>query len=209
MLPQILKTLRDYLIKSDIEFDCSNRDGWINSINNEETITKLLKEKFPDNIIIPKARHWYDILIKDNDTHHPVNIKITAMINPDNVGNLAQLVYAYTDYEMNFENNYMNGEMSEILYKKLKKKKINTSERDYYFLVINKNNTKEIFFNSVRQLTKMSQNANNLPFQISWKHNKIMKNNTIEQSIAMFIECIFNTKTSWQFIFLSNIKKLH
>ena len=69
-------------------------------------------------------------------------------------------VYSYTNENLNI---YENSKMCDILFNKIKNKEYN--KKDYYFIVINKNNSKDIIVNS---LTILSPNINNLPFQICW-----------------------------------------
>ncbi len=45
------------------------------------------------------------------------------------------------------------------------------SKKDYYFLVINKNN-KNIIINSVKGLNILTPNLNNIPYQVYWNKNK-------------------------------------
>lgn len=91
---------------------------------------------------------------------HPVNIKTTSTLTNDNTGNLSMCVYSYTNENLNI---YENSKMCDILFNKIKNKEYN--KKDYYFIVINKNNSKDIIVNS---LTILSPNINNLPFQICW-----------------------------------------
>ncbi len=43
---------------------------------------------------------------------------------------------------------------------------------DYYFLVINKNNTKDCFYTSLKRIKVLVPNGNNLPFQCDWSKNR-------------------------------------
>ena len=120
-------------------------------MSDEQIILDLLKTS-ELQIKIPKERMWYDFLIEDFHLGTiPVNIKSSTLENADNTGNLAMCVYAYTDEKLNLELNYNNGVMSQLLLNKLTTQKINkNNKKDYYFLVINKKNTKEIIINSVK-----------------------------------------------------------
>ena len=113
---------------------------------------------------------WYDILVYDKRYKWlPVNIKTTTTKTSDNTGNLAMCVYAFTDHDLGLDNliHYSNGNMSKILVEKLKKEEYNKiSKKDYYFLVVNKNDTKDIIVNSAKGLTEPTPNINNLPFQV-------------------------------------------
>ena len=137
---------------------------------------------------------WYDILAFDYMYGWiPINIKTTTIITSDNTGNLAMCVYAYTNENLDLFNNksYDNGIMSKILINKLKNKNYNyNNKKDYYFIVINKNNTNEIIINSIKGLSILTSNINNLPFQIYWKKNKIFTYENINKKIKLFINCL-------------------
>ena len=87
----------------------------------------------------------------------------------DNTGNLDMCVYAYTNTILDIHTNksYENKKMSDILFNELKNKKYNTkNKKDYYFIVLNKTNANDIIVNSVKRLTILTSNINNLPFQV-------------------------------------------
>ena len=211
-LPLILYIIQKYLQKSNFIFSKENNDGRINSCSDEDKIIQLLYKKYPNKLKIPKIRMWYDILIYDNFYGWlPVNIKTTSTTTCDNTGNLAICVYAYTNYKLNLHNQktYENGPMSKILIEKLKNKEYNKEpKKDYYFIVLNKNNNKDIIINSVKGLTSLTPNSNNLPFQICWNKNRVFKYDRIERKVAMFIECLQKPNPSWKEIFMQDIRKL-
>lgn len=97
--------------------------------------------------------------------------------------------------------------MSIILLNKLKDKKINNN-RDYYFIVINKTEITDVIINSIKGLIKLTSNANNLPFQICWNNNREFKYEHITKKTKLFINCLSNTKPSWEHKFVENIKNL-
>lgn len=171
-LPFILYHIQKYLQSMNIQFSSQNDDGRINSCTDEDTIIKLLVEKYNEKIKKPKSRMWYDILVYDHMYGWlPINIKTTNTYSSDNTGNFAMCVYAYTDENLclDIDKSYENGKMSMLFLEKIKNKKYNYSQKkDYYFLVLNKNNCKDVIINSVKGLTKLTPNANNLPFQICW-----------------------------------------
>ncbi len=211
-IPLILLYIQDLLTKANFQFSKESDDGRINSCKDEDEIIKILTEKYPTRIRKPKSRMWFDITVYDYLYGWlPVNIKTTTTITADNTGNLAMCVYAYTDVvlELNLEKTYENGKMSEILTEKLKNKAYNRSyKKDYYFIVMNKNNSSDVIVNSVRGLTRLTPNINNLPFQIKWCQNKDFVYERIEKSIQLFIEVIKKPKPSWQEKFLSDVRSL-
>ena len=141
----------------------------------------------------------------------PVNIKSTITLSSDNTGNLAMCVYAYTDMvlELDNEKTYSNGKMSEILFQKLKNKEYNkSSKKDYYFIVLNKQKKSDIIINSVKGLTSLTPNINNLPYQVCWNKNRLFIYENINKRIEMFIRCLKKPKPSWKETFMMNIRSL-
>ena len=209
-LPLILYKIQYYLKSVMFKFCNENNDGRINSCIDEDQIILLLFQRFNNRIIKPKIRMWYDILVYDNIYKWiPVNIKTTTTLTSDNTGNLAMCVYAYTDEILDLNKSYENGKMSELLYIKLQKKKYNkNNKKDYYFIVLNKLNPSDIIINSVKGLTILTPNVNNLPFQVKWNKNRIFNYANINEKVKLFIECLQNSKPSWSEKFMKNIRSI-
>lgn len=209
-LPNIMYSMRNYLKSCNIIINNTNKDGRINSCCDEDTIINLLSKKYVNKIKIPNARMWYDLLVYDHFYGWlPVNIKTSTLKSSDNVGNLATCVYAYTDEILDIYKSYRNGKMSIILYDKIKNKQYNKNlKKDYYFLVINKNDPTDIIINSIKGLTTLKPNINNLPFQICWKNNRDFNYQTIDLQIKKLIECLKKPEPSWQETFMKNMRLL-
>jgi hypothetical protein len=211
-LPLIMYKIKNYLKEYSFQPSKINNDGRINSSIDEDKIIKLLTDKFGEKIKRPKIRNWYDILAFDYMYGWiPINIKTTTTKSSDNTGNLAMCVYAYTDelLDIHTDKSYENSKMSLILFNKLKMKHYNTSnKKDYYFLILNKKDNNEIIINSVKGLTILTPNLNNLPFQVCWNKNKTFKYENIKKKIKLFIDCLQKPKPNWKEIFMSNIRKL-
>lgn len=211
-MPLIIYKIKKYLKSQKIKFSSQNEDGRINSCIDEDEIIKLLIKKFDKKIKKPKIRMWYDILAFDYIYGWlPINIKTTTTLTSDNIGNLTMCVYAYTDeiLDINSNKSYENGKMSHILFEKLKNKNYNTNnKKDYYFIVLNKTNSSDIIVNSLKGLTILTPNINNLPFQVCWNKNRKFKYENINKKIKQFIHCLKKPKPSWKEIFMTNIRTL-
>jgi hypothetical protein len=212
-LPLMLYQIQKYLKSVDFEFSSQNEDGRINSCIDEDGVITLLTNKFGTKIKKPCIRMWYDILVFDLIYGWlPVNIKTTTTTTSDNTGNLAMCVYAYTDdITIDIERNktYENGKMSELLFEKLKTKKYNkNNKKDYYFVVLNKSVKNDVIINSVKGLTLLTPNNNNLPFQVNWGKNRDFHYENIDKKVKLFIECLQRPKPSWKETFMGNIRKL-
>jgi len=212
-LPLIMNKLKAHLLKSNLIFAKENEDGRINSCIDEDVIIRLLVEKFETRIIKPKIRMWYDILAYDNYYGWiPINIKTTTTKTSDNTGNLAMCVYAYTNEELDLqkESSYNNGKMSKILFDKIKNGEFNKKpKKDYYFLVLDKENNENIIINSVKGLVTLTPNINNLPFQVIWCKNRRFKYDSIKNKIRLFIYCLQNPEPSWKETFLNNMRTIN
>ena len=211
-LPLIMYKIKNYLKIQLIKFTKQTNDGRINSSIDESNIIQLLIKQFGNKIKTTKIRMWFDILVFDYIYGWlQVNIKISTMLDHDNIGNLATCVYAYTDVILDIHRNksYNNGEMSNILFNKLKDKKYNiNSKKDYYFIVLNKNNNTDIIINSLKGLSILTPNLNNLPFQVKWSINRLFKYEPINKKIKLFINCLQKPNPGWIEIFMSNIRTL-
>lgn len=210
-LPLILYKIRRFLKSQNIVLSESN-DGRMNSAIDENKVVSLLQEEFGDRIKKTSNRMWYDILVFDYLYGWlPVNIKITTTLTNDNSGNLAMCVYSYTNYHLDIHKTkaYNNGAMGKILCSKLSDRYYNTSnKRDYYFIVINKNKSNSIIINSIKGLTSLTPNLNNLLFQIKWSVNRKFRYQRIDRKIQQFIDCMKTPKPNWKEEFISDMRAL-
>ena len=212
-LPTVLYSMQSYLKTRNFIFAEGNDDGRVNSTIDEPGIIDLLVSKYGDKRIKkPKIRMWFDILVRDYMYGWlPVNIKTTTTSTSDNTGNMAMCVYAYTDevLELDTSKSYNNGKMSKILLSRLKERRYNKiSKKDYYFVVLNKSDSKDIIVNSVKGLTVLTPNINNLPYQVNWGQNREFVHESIEKSVKKFVECLKSPKPSWREEFMANIRMM-
>jgi hypothetical protein len=210
-LPLILYKIKNHLKKAMFDFSSQTNDGRINSCLDEANIINILIKKYGDIIKTVDKRHWCDILVFDKIYGWiPVNIKTTRTTKGDNTGNLAMCVYSYTNENLDLNKLYNNGKMAEILFRKLKNKEYNRKhKKDYYFIVLNKTNQSDVIVNSVRGLSILKPNINNLPFQVKWNNNKEYKYDIIDNKIKMFINCLKKPKPSWKETFMLNIRTVN
>lgn len=211
ILPLILYKIQNFLRLQNFNLSIEMKDGRINSCVDEKLIITLLVKKFKERIKQPKIRMWYDVMVFDYLYGWiPINIKTTSTKTNDNVGNLAMCVQAYTNEKLDLRKSYHNGNLSDVLYKKLQNKAYNTChKKDYYFVVVNKKDTKDIIVNSVKGLTTIKSNNNNLPFQVCWNKNRKFKYDHITKKVQLFVECMHQTKQSWRENFISNMHTLN
>tara|TARA_B100000282_G_scaffold289214_1_gene258714 strand:+ start:2592 stop:3320 length:729 start_codon:yes stop_codon:yes gene_type:complete len=211
-LPNVMYAVQKCLKTTEFTFSTENEDGRINSCVDEDLVIKILDRNFERRIMKPKIRMWFDLLIHDYRYGWlPVNIKTTTTLTSDNTGNLAMCVHAYTDIhlDLNNEKSYENGKMSTMLIDCIKNKKYNfDNKKDYYFVVLNKTDSKDIIVNSVKGLKTLTPNINNLPFQVCWDKNRNFKYENINKKIKKFITCLQKPKPSWKESFMKDIREI-
>ncbi len=138
------------------------QDGRLNPSVNEKEILNTIKHSFC--IQLPKAREWWDFSFEENDIFYPVNITTTK--TADNLNGKLGIYYALCGLVPEFNNEIAWEKYFQKLHKDLGK----NTNRDYYFLIINKNDPKDIFINSLKGIQTLQ--PNNLPFQCKWDNNR-------------------------------------
>ncbi|VEU70079.1 hypothetical protein [Mycoplasmopsis glycophila] len=196
----VLKELIEELKKDGINLTKHNNDGRINSIYNEEEVIKeilriyknipIFKEKALSIEKQPRPRWWYDILIKDNQNNFycPINIKISDFSNSasDNISSKEGLYFSLTGTSNETIINWSK-------YFQSLSENIKETNTDYFFIVFNKNDRRDIIFNSMRRLKKLTPNGNNLPFQCKWIENREIETRTFQEAKEFLINNLYKS----------------
>ncbi|MCQ2828545.1 restriction endonuclease [Helicobacter pylori] len=164
MIPTQLNEIAEFLKTNPYSLSQPLQDGRLNSSVNEEEILNTIKHSFP--VQLPKAREWWDFSFEENDIFYPVNITTTK--TADNLNGKLGIYYALCDLVPEFNNEIAWEKYFQKLHKDLGK----NTNRDYYFLITNKNDPKDIFINSLKGIRTLQPNGNNLPFQCKWDNNR-------------------------------------
>ncbi|QQW86644.1 restriction endonuclease [Helicobacter pylori] len=164
MIPTQLNEIAEFLKINPYNLSQPLQDGRLNSSVNEEEILNIIKDYFP--IQLPKAREWWDFSFEENKIFYPVNIKTTTTKTADNLNGKLGIYYALCGLLPEFNNEIAWEKYFQKLHKDLGK----NTDRDYYFLIINKNDPKDIFINSLKGIQTLQ--PNNLPFQCKWDNNR-------------------------------------
>lgn len=198
MLPKTLLDIVKFLQDYSLNLSKNSRDGRINSAFNEDEIVNILENNFLINR--PKMRDWIDFSFESKGVFYPVNIKVSTMKTADNLNCKLGIYYALTGNIPTFNNGIAWDNYFKMLSDNLKE-----NNADYYFLIINKNNPKDIFANSLKGLEVLVPNGNNLPFQAKWDNNRtftpksfeLAKNfllNAFEESLKLRADAYFSFK---------------
>lgn len=161
-IPSILTDLSSYLKENKIVAETRDNDGRINSKLDEANVVQKLKEKFGSIIQEVPKRMAGDVLVVDGSNTHVVNVKTTTCQAPDNA-------YSANGFLLAFTNILYTDIAGSINFAKWSKyitaNKVET-ERDYWFLVINKN-TGDAMVRGLKKIVNCKSNPSNI-FQIEW-----------------------------------------
>ncbi|WQR85633.1 restriction endonuclease [Helicobacter pylori] len=164
MIPTQLNEIAEFLKTNPYNLSQPLQDGRLNSSVNEEEILNTIKDYFP--IQLPRTREWWDFSFEENKIFYPVNIKTTTTKTADNLNGKLGIYYALCGLVPEFNNEIAWEKYFQKLHKDLGK----NTNRDYYFLIINKNDPKDVFINSLKGIQTLQ--PNNLPFQCKWDNNR-------------------------------------
>jgi hypothetical protein len=167
-VPFILQNIVSYLKQHNITID-GNDEGRTGSYGDEGSVKKILRESpFKEFIVDCQNRKAGDILVYNYDKtkQYVVNIKSTGAKSADNAFSKIGITYALTSLELN-KIKPMNFNIMDQL---ISTHTIDIPEKDYYFLCIDKNNSKNILCRGAKQIKnwKININPNNV-MQIDWK----------------------------------------
>lgn len=184
MIPSTLQEVVDYLKSQIIVLPSGSGDGRTDSTFAETHIVKMLKEANKWNIYSPNKetnnnRAWYDVKI---DGLY-IDIKVSRCAGNDNTQAKKAIYYLLTGNE-NVES---IPERGDAFFQMMKENENPDEIRDYYYLVINKNDTNDIFAISLKGITDCSIAPNNPPFQVNWNKNRIPTERNWEEAKAYLL----------------------
>ena len=152
---------------NNINCCAENKDGRVNSIKDEEILIdeiKKLGKILNVSVVIPKSRHWCDVIIAGI----PVQIKSTTGKAADNWSSRKALIWALGDDSMedvtSFSNKHRDVQEKLLTFKNLDR----DFPRDMDTLCVDKG-TGKVHHKTLCTLQNLVPNGNNLPFQIKWK----------------------------------------
>lgn len=194
MIPKELSRITEFLQQQPIPLTRMGEDGRVDSAVNESEIIQLLEKNLhligisQNQFKKPKAREWYDFALEiTNDegqtVFYPVNIKVTDTTHADNLNCKLGIYYALTGMLPDFPNETK----WQVYFNKLKQHIGKDISKDYYFLIVNKNKSDDIFCNTLKGLHNLQPNGNNLPFQCKWDSNRDMIVRNFESAKKMIM----------------------
>lgn len=211
---EIMNTITSDLIQCNFDIDTFDnnsknkeiqQDGRLLSAMNENKVTEVIKKIFDKNnyykknnlkLITPNIdgksnRAWYDLAIisdSNKDLFIPINIKISILSNnADNLNCKTGMVYALTGktpQELGISNSYGWKKFGQLFLPYVSGEETGT---DYYFLIINKADTKDVFWNSLKHIKTLTPNGSNLPFQCNFSKNREIISTSHKNSVRKIL----------------------
>jgi hypothetical protein len=204
-IPKVLLQISEHLSSHKFRISTLNHDGRINSAVNEDEVLNYLERSYDFGsyeLIRPQARDWFDFAIEKGTEFYPVNIKVTTTDTVDNLNCKLGIYYALTGLKPSFSNGISWLPFFSKLHDSFGKYK----DKDYYFLIVNKNNLNDVFCSSLKGITNLTPNGNNLPFQSKWSDNHKLTYRTFEQA-SNFIMSTFATSIKLRSDIYFNFKR--
>ena len=181
-MERYLDSIVSWLQQNPVALSNNDADGRVNSgVNEHEILDALQASEYGRIIELPPPRCWYDFAIKNMYGEIYVNIKVSDLNNSaaDNLSSKQGMGYALTGIK-NIPDNWRG--FNETIANNIR------NGYDYYFLVVNKNNPRDVFWTSLKRIQRLQPNGNNLPFQCNWASNREWSNRTEEESIKYILK---------------------
>ena len=143
--------------------DSANSKSKIISIlqNVEDSKWKVITPNINNNI------SWYDFICMDNRTQQKYycDIKISGCSSYDNMNAKKAIYWLLTGNQ----NTAKVPNQSKVFFESMKKNE-DLKERDFYYLVVNKNKIEDVYIVSLRNISSnaVRESHNNPPFQAHW-----------------------------------------
>lgn len=139
------------------------KDGRINSVKDEDTIINMLeKSELNEYIVKQGIRKVADIVFKINDELIHFNIKTTDGKSADNIFSKLGTLIAFTDIDSNkLKSSITWNNFTDELFNNCKE-----TSRDYYYLVVDKINSR-VMIRGLKELNTIKTNPSNI-LQVEW-----------------------------------------
>jgi hypothetical protein len=192
-----LNEMCEFISSEEFDLCKDNDDGRVNSSIDENIVLDMLVEKYPEYIYKMPPRSWCDF--KHIPTGEPINFKSTGMQSSDNSCNYLSILHCFSDLDIpdSRKANKTKDKKEWFQWLKENHQKLNDesfdNHRDYWFLVVNKNDNSNVLYNSIKQLNVLSVNPSNPPFQVNWSQNTNIITRTFREAFLFVSKTIKET----------------
>lgn len=184
---ELFNKIIECIKNSDLKLYKESKDGRVNSITDEKIIINYLKSSEVGKYVIDDSelnfknieRKVGDMYLKDPNNNEPIviNIKTSNGKSADNVFSKLGLLIAFTDIPLNNLPKSINWEkMTNLLLENRKE-----VFRDYYYLYVDKNNTKNCLIRGMKKINQYKTNPSNI-LQINWENEYVLFENNLSEN---------------------------
>lgn len=162
MIPLELQEAVECIKNAAISMPSISEDGRHNSMIAESDIISCLKDSLKSVSLPARKRDWYDVKID----HFYCDIKIADLDNKtaDNTNAKGAIFYFLTGKNPSTDVSFQDAQF----FKLMRESESPCEKRDYYYLVFNKSDPKDVFVVSLKHIERVRPSGRNLPFQCVW-----------------------------------------
>lgn len=189
---ELFQKIIETLSKNRFIANTDSKDGRINSVKDEDDIVDiLLNSELKDYIVIQGIRKVADVIFDIGTEKVYFNIKTTNGKSADNIFSKLGTLIAFTDIdEKDLKNSISWNEFTELLINNSKE-----TDRDYYYLVVDKNNGR-VMIRGLKELNTIKSNPSNI-LQMEWykEFDRPKRKNGFEDSFEYVSKIICESLT--------------
>lgn len=180
LIPVVLQEAAGFLSNSSFELPSGTGDSRRDSGVGENTVVQLLQNAqrwkvTSENVGKSTNRAPYDMTFENV----LVDIKISGMKGQDNTNAKGAIYYLLTGED---GKNTPIPTHNKPFWKSLKENENPDERRDFYYLIVNKNDTSDVFVVSLKHITKVTPASENPPFQAKWDDCRVSTKRTWEEA---------------------------
>ncbi|MCY4048701.1 MAG: hypothetical protein OXF24_03850 [Hyphomicrobiales bacterium] len=179
MVPATLQEVVTYLKSQILVLPSGSGDARTDSTFAEGYIIQKIREAGKWDVYSPHKdrknnRAWYDVKIDGLYC----DIKVSMCKGNDNTQAKKAIYYLLTGDEETEKIPDRGDEFFRLMYKN----ESPNETRDYYYLIVNKTNTRDVFVVNLKGIAKCSVAPANMPFQVNWGKNRELVERTWEEA---------------------------
>lgn len=182
-IPRQLCNIRDHLATKRIKLATGNENHRIDAVQSQTKILNLLQKTF--QIELPPSRDsWFSFSISSGTNWYPVKIKVSRFSRADNLNCKLGIYFALTGVRPDFPDEIDWDDYFQLLSANI----CENTKNDFYFLIVNRNDSSDVFCSSLKGINTLIPNGNNLPFQCKWSDNRALSNRSHKDATNFILD---------------------
>ena len=184
MIPKVLLDVEEYLRKANLVLPSGGPDKRFDSAQAERDVVQVIQnanrwEVYSPDVGQTTNRAWYDVRVEG----FYLNVKISECKTNDNANAKMAIFYLLTGEDPDTTTSVQ----AEKYFKDMKKLEDPDEERDYYYLIVNKQDPTDVFIVSLKGISHCRSSSNNPPFQANWGKCREPKERSWAEARKLFL----------------------